>query len=158
VSHVLYIDDSAINTVLVGRILASRPEVVFGSAPDGRSGLDHAQRLRPDLVLLDLTLPDISGEQVLARLRADPATRAIPVIVVSGETDPVVQHRLLAQGAQWWLTKPYEINDLLRLVDDSLQTPSSAAQSTARQTSSSAGLPPSTSRTTRSASSWASGD
>jgi CheY-like chemotaxis protein len=120
VSHVLYIDDSAINTVLVERILASRPEVVFGSAPDGRSGLDRAMRLRPDLVLLDLTLPDIGGEQVLAELRADPATRAIPVIVVSGETDPAVHHRLLAQGAQWWLTKPYEINDLLRLVDDSL--------------------------------------
>jgi CheY-like chemotaxis protein len=120
VSHVLYIDDSAINTVLVERILASRPEVVFGSAPDGRSGLDRALRLRPDLVLLDLTLPDISGEQVLARLRADPATRAIPVIVVSGETDPAVHHRLLAQGAQWWLTKPYEIDDLLRLVDNSL--------------------------------------
>ena len=119
-SHVLYIDDSAINTVLVERILASRPEVVFGSAPDGRSGLDRAQRLRPDLVLLDLTLPDISGEQVLARLRADPATRAIPVIVVSGETDPAVHRRLLTQGAQRWLTKPYEINDLLRLVDDSL--------------------------------------
>jgi CheY-like chemotaxis protein len=117
---VLYIDDSAINTVLVERILALRPEVVFGSAPDGRSGLDRAMRQRPDLVLLDLTLPDISGEQVLARLRADPATRAIPVIVVSGETDPVVHHRLLAQGAQWWLTKPYEIDDLLRLVDSSL--------------------------------------
>ena len=119
-SHVLYIDDSTINTVLVERILTSRPEVVFGSAPDGRSGLDSALRLRPDLVLLDLALPDISGEQVLARLRADPATRAIPVIVVSGETDPAVHHRLLAQGAQWWLTKPYEISDLLRLVDDSL--------------------------------------
>jgi CheY-like chemotaxis protein len=116
---VLYIDDSAINTILVERILACRPEVVFGSAADGRSGLDSATRLRPDLVLLDLTLPDISGEQVLAQLRADPATRAIPVIVVSGETDPSVHLRLRAQGAQW-LTKPYEIEDLLRLVDDSL--------------------------------------
>jgi CheY-like chemotaxis protein len=117
---VLYIDDSPINTVLVERILTSRPAVVFGSAPDGRTGLDRATRLRPDLVLLDLTLPDISGEQVLARLRADPVTQAIPVIVVSGETDPAVHHRVLSQGAQWWLTKPYEVDDLLRLVDDSL--------------------------------------
>jgi len=117
---VLYIDDSAINTILVERILASRPEVVFGSAPDGRSGLDHATRLHPDLVLLDLTLPDISGEQVLAQLRADPATCAIPVIVVSGETDPTIHLRLLAQGARSCLTKPYEIEELLRLVDDSL--------------------------------------
>jgi CheY-like chemotaxis protein len=117
---VLYIDDSPINTILVGRILASRPDVVFGSAPDGRTGLDRAAEMHPDLVLLDLTLPDISGEQVLAALRADPATRAIPVIVVSGETDPEVHHRILAQGAQWWLTKPYEVGDLLRLVDCSL--------------------------------------
>lgn len=117
---VLYIDDSKINTVLVERILTSRPDVVFGSAPDGRTGLDRATELHPDLVLLDLTLPDISGEQVLAELRADPVTRAIPVIVVSGETDPEIQDRLLAQGAQWWLTKPYEIGDLLRLVDCSL--------------------------------------
>jgi CheY-like chemotaxis protein len=117
---VLYIDDSAINTILVERILASRPAVVFGSAPDGRTGLDHASRLHPDLVLLDLTLPDISGEQVLAQLRADPATCGIPVIVVSGETDPSIHLRLLAQGARSCLTKPYEIEELLRLVDDSL--------------------------------------
>lgn len=117
---VLYIDDSDINTVLVERILTSRPDVVFGSAPDGRTGLECAVRLHPDLVLLDLTLPDLSGEQVLAQLRADPATRAIPVIVVSGETDPAVHHRLLAQGAQGCLTKPYEINELLRVVDNSL--------------------------------------
>ncbi|GLW29237.1 response regulator [Actinoplanes regularis] len=118
---VLYIDDSAINTLLVERILSSRPAVVFDSAPDGRSGLDRATRLNPDLVLLDLTLPDISGEQVLTRLRADPATRAIPVIVVSGETDPSVHQRLRDQGVQHHLTKPYEINDLLRLVDASLE-------------------------------------
>jgi CheY-like chemotaxis protein len=117
---VLYIDDSTINTILVERILACRPQVVFGSASDGRSGLDHVSRLHPDLVLLDLTLPDMSGEQVLAQLRADPATSAIPVIVVSGETDPSVHLRLLAQGASSCLTKPYEIEDLLRLVDDSL--------------------------------------
>lgn len=117
---VLYIDDSPINTVLVERILTCRPDVVFGSAPDGRTGLDRVTRLRPDLVLLDLALPDISGEQVLAQLRADPATRAIPVIVVSGATDPAVHHRVLAHGAQWCLTKPYDVNDLLGLIDRSL--------------------------------------
>jgi len=117
---VLYIEDSLINTILVERILASRPDVVFGSAPDGRTGLDRACRLRPDLVLLDLTLPDISGEQVLARLRDDPVTGAIPVIVVSGDTDPATRERVLAQGARWCLTKPYEVEDLLHLVDRSL--------------------------------------
>ena len=118
--NVLYIEDSPINTILVERILTSLPDVVFGSAPDGRTGLDRATRLHPDLVLLDLTLPDISGEQVLTRLRADPVTHTVPVIVISGDTDPAVQHRILALGAQWFLTKPYDVDDLLSLVDNSL--------------------------------------
>jgi CheY-like chemotaxis protein len=115
---VLYIEDSFSNTLLVERILTSRPGITFDSAPDGRTGVELVKRLHPDLVLLDLTLPDISGEQVLAQLRADPDSQAIPIVVVSGETDPAVQHRILARGAQWWLTKPFEIADLLRLVDD----------------------------------------
>ena len=90
--------------------------------PDGRTGLARAEQLLPDLVLLDLELPDIGGEQVLARLRADPATRAIPVIVISADIDPVVHHRILAGGARFFLTKPYEVTDLLRLVDGALRT------------------------------------
>ena len=117
----LYIEDSPINTMLVERILRGRPGVVFGSAPDGRTGLDRAEQLQPDLVLLDLELPDISGEQVLAELRAAPATRAIPVIVVSADIDPAVQHRVLAGGARFFLTKPFEVTELLRLVDGALR-------------------------------------
>jgi CheY-like chemotaxis protein len=119
---VLYIEDNPINTLLVERILRARPGVVLGSAPDGRSGLDRAEQMRPDLVLLDLELPDISGEQVLVELRGDPATRAIPVIVISADIDPAVHHRILAGGAQFVLTKPYDIADLLRLVDGALRT------------------------------------
>jgi CheY-like chemotaxis protein len=117
---VLYIDDSPLNVMLVERILTGRPGVVFCSAPDGRTGLDRAAQLHPDLVLLDLELPDVSGEQVLAQLRADPATHAIPVIVISADIDPAVPRRVLAQGAQWCLIKPFEVTDLLSLVDGSL--------------------------------------
>jgi CheY-like chemotaxis protein len=117
---VLYIEDNPINTLLVERILRARPGVEFGSAPDGRTGLDRAERSRPDLVLLDLELPDISGEQVLAGLRTGPATRAIPVIVISADIDPAVHRRILAAGANSFLTKPYEVTDLLRLVDNAL--------------------------------------
>jgi CheY-like chemotaxis protein len=116
---VLYIEDNPVNTLLVERILRARPGVEFGSAPDGRTGLDSAQRLRPDLVLLDLELPDISGERVLAGLRTGPATREIPVVVISADVDPAVRRRILAAGAGF-LAKPYEVTDLLRLVDDAL--------------------------------------
>jgi CheY-like chemotaxis protein len=121
VGTVLYIEDNPINTVLVERILRARPGVVFGSAPDGRTGLARAEQMLPDLVLLDLELPDIGGEQVLAELRACPATRAIPVIVISADIDPAVQQRILAGGARHFLTKPYDVSYLLRIVDMSLQ-------------------------------------
>jgi CheY-like chemotaxis protein len=117
---VLFIEDSPLTTMLVERILCDRPGVVFGSAPDGRTGLDRAARGHPDLVLLDLNLPDISGERVLAELRADPVTRAIPVIVITGDADPVLQRRILAQGARACLVKPFQVHDLLRVVDRSL--------------------------------------
>jgi CheY-like chemotaxis protein len=118
---VLYIEDNPINTMLVQRILRARPGVMFGSAPDGRTGLDRADQMRPDLVLLDLELPDISGEQVLAALRSSAATRTIPVIVISADIDPAVHQRILASGAQFFLVKPYDITDLLRAVDGSLR-------------------------------------
>jgi CheY-like chemotaxis protein len=117
---VLYIEDNPINTMLVERILRARPGVRFGSAPDGRTGLDRADRMRPDLVLLDLELPDISGEQVLAELGTSAATRDIPVIVISGDIDPAVHRRTLASGARFFLVKPYDVTDLLRAVDGSL--------------------------------------
>jgi CheY-like chemotaxis protein len=117
---VLYIEDSPINTMLVERILRARPGVLFGSAPDGRTGLRRVDQMQPDLVLLDLGLPDINGEQVLAALRASAATRNIPVIVISADTDPAVHGRLLAGGAKLILVKPYEIADLLGVVDGSL--------------------------------------
>lgn len=121
---VLYIEDDAVNTMLVERILRARPGVVFGSAPDGRTGLERAERWRPDVVLLDLELPDIGGEQVLAGLRAGSATRTIPVIVISADIDPAVHRRILAAGARSFLVKPYDIGDLLRTVDDALRTAS----------------------------------
>jgi CheY-like chemotaxis protein len=118
---VLYIEDNPINTMLVERILRARPGVMFGSAPDGRTGLDRADQMRPDLVLLDLELPDITGEQVLAVLRTSAATRNIPVIVISADIDPAVHQRILASGARFFLVKPYEVTDLLRAVDGSLR-------------------------------------
>jgi CheY-like chemotaxis protein len=93
---------------------------MFGSAPDGRTGLDRADQLRPDLVLLDLDLPDISGERVLTGLRASAVTRDIPVIVISADIDPAVHRRILASGARFFLVKPYDVTDLLRAVDASL--------------------------------------
>jgi CheY-like chemotaxis protein len=71
----------------------------------------------PDLILLDLNLPDLGGELVLQRLRAEPTTRSIPVIVISADATPGQVERLKASGAQDYMTKPFDIDTLLAAVD-----------------------------------------
>jgi signal transduction histidine kinase/ActR/RegA family two-component response regulator/HPt (histidine-containing phosphotransfer) domain-containing protein len=114
---VLYVEDNPANVKLVERILKRRPNVSLLVATDGRSALDLAVARQPDLILLDLHLPDMSGEQVLRELRTDPATSAIRVVVLSADaTGPQIAH-IRAMGASGYLTKPFDIRDLLELVD-----------------------------------------
>ena len=87
------------------------------SAISGRAGLECAVRDVPDIILLDLNLPDLQGEDVLSELKADPATAAIPVIVLSADASRGVIHRLLAGGAFAYLTKPIELAELGGLLD-----------------------------------------
>ena len=82
---VLYIEDNPSNIKLVETILRERPEVTLLVAQQGRLGLDLAREHAPALVLLDLNLPDISGEEILRRLRADERTASIPVVMVSAD-------------------------------------------------------------------------
>ncbi len=117
---ILYIEDNLSNFRLIERALALRAKIRLLPAMLGRLGLDLAREHRPDLVLLDLHLPDMSGEELLARLRADPATRDIPVIVLSADATLGQVERLLADGARAYLTKPLDIGEFLALVDDVL--------------------------------------
>ncbi len=83
----------------------------------GRAGLDLARERQPDLIALDLHLPDISGETVLEHLRADPSTVGIPVVVLSADATRRQIDRLLAAGAQAYLTKPLDVQAFLAVVD-----------------------------------------
>lgn len=74
-------------------------------------------RCRPAVVLLDLHLPDIHGEEVLAHLLADPTTASIPVVVLSADASPGQIDRLLAAGAEAYLAKPFDIRELQVLVE-----------------------------------------
>ncbi len=114
---VLSIEDNASNVRLVEAIFSRRPETKVLSAPLGRLGVDLAREHRPDLILLDLHLPDLSGEEVLKCLRAEPLTRAIPVVVLSADAMPGQIERLLATGARAYLTKPLDIRRLLEVVE-----------------------------------------
>jgi signal transduction histidine kinase/ActR/RegA family two-component response regulator len=116
----LYIEDNLANLKLVQRVVAHRPDVDIIPAMQGGLGLDLAREHQPALILLDLHLPDIPGDQVLHQLRQDPATAPIPVVVVSADATPGQRQRLLTAGATEYLTKPYEVQELLRIIDEAL--------------------------------------
>jgi signal transduction histidine kinase/ActR/RegA family two-component response regulator len=114
---VLYIEDNPANVELVARFLSGRPNVRLLSATSGRTGIACAVRDVPGIILLDLHLPDLHGAEVLNELKADPATAAIPVVVLSADASRGGIHRLLAGGAFAYLTKPIELAELGELLD-----------------------------------------
>jgi CheY-like chemotaxis protein len=113
----LYIEDNLANLSLVETILLARPGWRTLPALQGQLGVELAREHVPDLVLLDLHLPDIPGDEVLRRLRADPRTAAIPVIVVSADATPASLERLRLAGADAYLTKPLDVDEFLSAVE-----------------------------------------
>jgi signal transduction histidine kinase/DNA-binding response OmpR family regulator len=114
--RVLYVEDNPDNIEVVSRFLNNRPHTTVHAVTSGPDGAGYARQHHPDLILLDLHLPGMTGEQVLAELKADPATAAIPVVILSAEASPGTIRHLLAAGAHAYLTKPIiltELHDLL---------------------------------------------
>ncbi len=108
-ARVLYVEDNPANLKLVEMIVQRHPGVELQMAPSGSLGLDLARAGRPDLMLLDIHLPDIDGFEVLARLRADEATRALPVVAVTAQAMPEDVKRVLAAGFDGYLAKPLDL-------------------------------------------------
>jgi PAS domain S-box-containing protein len=117
---ILYIEDNHANVRLLQRLLGRRSAVRLLTASRGDEGIELALSERPDLILLDLHLPDLPGEEVLRRLWADPRTRSRPVAVLSADATSSQRQRMLASGAIAYLTKPLDVSQLLRLVDERL--------------------------------------
>lgn len=121
-SHiVLLVEDNLANVRLMERLLQRRPQVELITAMQGRLGLELAREHRPDLILLDLNLPDISGEKVLIEVGRDPELRDTPVVMISGDALPSQVQRMRDLGARAYITKPFNIQDLLSILDESLQ-------------------------------------
>ena len=110
---VLYIEDNVVNTLLVEQLLARWSDVRFVAAADGATGLQVAAALRPDLVLLDMQLPDLDGMLVLQRLREHPDLRDTPVIVLSANAMPEEIALARSQGATDYWTKPLDFQRFL---------------------------------------------
>jgi signal transduction histidine kinase/ActR/RegA family two-component response regulator len=117
---VLYIEDNLANVTLAERVFAERGDIELMPVMQGRLGVDLARQHRPALILVDLHLPDIPGDEVLQQLRADPVTQPIPVIVVSADASPGRVERLRAAGATAYVTKPFDVRELIRTVGDIL--------------------------------------
>jgi signal transduction histidine kinase len=124
---VLYIEDNIANLRLIQEILAPYSEVRLLEAMQGKLGLDLAHTHAPDWILLDMHLPDMSGEEVLLRLRRDPRTEKIPVTVLSADATPSQIHRLKAAGARDYLTKPLDVRQMIGLLETTLTPGEDAA-------------------------------
>ena len=116
--RIVYIEDNLANVRLMEQIAARRREVTLFHAKQGRLGLELISSSQPDLILLDLHLPDMSGEEVLRRLQAETNTKDIPTVVVSADASPGQIRRILEMGASGYLTKPFDVGELLRWFDD----------------------------------------
>ncbi len=116
---VVYIEDNPSNVMLVRRILARRPQVRLLVASDGAAGLRMVREHRPDMVLLDLHLPQMVGAEVLDVIRTDkdPALRLTPIVVVTADLSPGTEERIMQAGANGFIGKPIDLPMLLNAID-----------------------------------------
>jgi signal transduction histidine kinase/CheY-like chemotaxis protein len=122
----LYIEDAVANVNLLEGILERRPNVRLIPAMLGQLGLDLAHRHQPDLILLDLHLPDIPGEEVMERLKLNEITRDIPVIILTADATRY-GGQLLDAGARAYVTKPIAVRELLGALDAFFDAPAVTA-------------------------------
>ena len=116
-----YVEDNETNIEVMRGILSLRPQVRLDVSCTGQAGLAAIRRDRPDVVLLDMHLPDMNGLDVLSELQADPATAMIPVMMVSADAVASQINEVLSAGAVRYLTKPVSVAELLAAVDAVLE-------------------------------------
>jgi PAS domain S-box-containing protein len=125
---VLYVEDTLATISLMEEVFAMRPRIRLIKAMQGRLAIELAREHHPDLMVLDLHLPDIDGAEVLRTLRRDPETAAMPVVMFSADATERQVRRLLSEGACRYLLKPAKVADFLAVLDEVLATASDPAQ------------------------------
>ena len=117
----LYVEDNPANLMLVEDLIARRPDIRLLTAKDGNRGIEIARTSLPDVILMDINLPGISGIQALGMLAADPATAHIPVVALSANAVPRDIERGLEAGFFRYLTKPIKVNEFMHTLDVALK-------------------------------------
>ncbi|MDB5727103.1 MAG: sensor hybrid histidine kinase, partial [Noviherbaspirillum sp.] len=117
---ILYVEDNPANLKLVEEIITFRPDLRLLSATDGYQGVELARRFRPDVILMDMNLPDIAGSEALKLLQEDTFTRDIPVIALTANAMPSDIADSIAAGFYQYLTKPIDIEEFFKATDGAL--------------------------------------
>jgi signal transduction histidine kinase/CheY-like chemotaxis protein len=128
VRTVLYVEDNPANLELVSQLIARRSDLRLLSAPDAPLGIHYARTCQPQLILMDINLPGMSGLEALEVLQADPATAHIPVIALSANAVPRDIERALAAGFLNYITKPIVVGKFMLAIDAALLQPSKEPQ------------------------------
>lgn len=119
-AKILYIEDIQDNITLVEKIVISRGHE-FLSAHNAEAGLDMAVRFKPNLILLDLGLPDADGQTLSVWLKGDPALTSIPIIVLTAWPEDVARQTVEAYNLNGYLCKPFPISRLINMIDSALE-------------------------------------
>jgi CheY-like chemotaxis protein len=117
----LYVEDNPANLMLVEDLIARRADLRLLSARDGNRGIEIARASRPDLILMDINLPGISGIRALKILADDPTTAHIPVIALSANAIPRDIEKGLEAGFFRYLTKPIKVDEFMTTLDVALE-------------------------------------
>jgi PAS domain S-box-containing protein len=118
----LYVEDNPANLKLIEQLIARRPTIRLLSAVDGNQGIQLARAYRPDVILMDVNLPGISGIEAMKILRADPATAHIPIVALSANAMPRDIERGITAGFFSYLTKPIKVNEFMKALDAALES------------------------------------
>ena len=129
----LYVEDNPANLELVEQLIARRPELRLLGAADGNLGIEFARAYQPEVILMDINLPGISGIEAMQILRADPATSHIPIIALSANAIPRDIERGMEAGFFNYLTKPIKVNEFMDALDAALKFAQSAATPLAKE-------------------------
>ena len=119
----LYVEDNPANLMLVEDLVARLPNISLLSATDGQRGIEVARACLPDVILMDINLPGLSGIQAMRILAEDPATAHIPVIALSANAIPHDIENALKAGFFRYLTKPIKIGEFMETLDEALKIP-----------------------------------
>ncbi len=115
-AHILIVDDSPTEVMFTKKILERQGHRI-SDAGNGEEGIQKAQKLQPDLIIMDVVMPGLDGFQATRKISKNPDTQSIPIIVVSSKAMAIDREWGLKMGAAEYITKPFKANDLIETVN-----------------------------------------